>query len=109
MGNVRFTSHIKQWTDKTERQLDLAVLEIATDVHRVAKINSPKETRALTNSARIKRQGQAHYKVIFGGDQVPYARRRHFENKKTPKSLLYLERAGDAAGRNIKRYLKGII
>lgn len=105
---VRFTSRIKQWTDKTERQLDIAVLEMATDIDRAAKILAPKASRALVNSGRIERTGQAHYKVIFGGGSVPYARRRHYENRKTPGSLLYLERAGDATGRNIKRYLRGI-
>lgn len=109
MGNVRFTSHLKEWSDKTAHKIDFAVLQIATDIDRVAKMTAPKDKRALVNSGRIKREGQAHYKVIFGGGPVPYARRRHFENKKTPGSLLYLERAGDAAGRNIKRYLKGLI
>lgn len=108
MGNVRFTSRIKQWTDKTEHQLDIGMLELVTDVHRAAGVLAPKASRALVNSGRIKREGQAHYKVIFGGGSVPYARRRHFENRKTPSSIHYLERAGDAAGRNIKRYLRNI-
>lgn len=105
---VRFTSRIKQWSEKTEKKLDLAVLEIATDIDRAAAILSPKASRALMNSGRISREGVAHYKVIYGGGQVPYARRRHYENKKTPSSLRYLERAGDATSRNIKRYLKDI-
>lgn len=108
MGRVRFTSHIKQWTADTERKLDVAVLEMATDIHRVASILAPKASRALVNSGRISREGQAHYKVTFGGGAVPYARRRHYENKKTPSSLRYLENAGDATGRNIKRYLRGL-
>jgi hypothetical protein len=108
MANVRFTSYIKAWTSKTEGKLDLAVLEIATDIHRVSSILAPKASRALVNSGRIERKGPGNYSVIYGGGAVPYARRRHFENKKTPSSLKYLERAGDAAGRNIKRYLRGI-
>lgn len=108
MGRVRFTSRIKEWTSQTSSKLDLAVLEMATDIHRVSSMLAPKDKRALVNSGRIKREGQAHYKVIYGGGAVPYARLRHFENKKTPGSLKYLERAGDATSRNIKRYLKGI-
>lgn len=88
--------------------MDIAVLQAATDIHRVASVLAPKASRALVNSGRIKREGQAHYKVIFGGGSVPYARRRHFENKKTPSSLLYLERAGDSTSRNFKRYIKGL-
>lgn len=109
MGRVRFTSRIKQWTAGTERKLDFAVLQMATDIHRVASVLSPKASRALVNSGRIDRKGMAHYGIIFGGGPVPYARRRHYENLKNPQTLKYLERAGDATGRNVKRYLKGVI
>ena len=33
--------------------------------------------------------------VIFGDSRIPYARRRHFENRKNPATINYLERAGD--------------
>lgn len=33
--------------------------------------------------------------VVFGDSRIPYARRRHFENRKSPATLNYLERAGD--------------
>ena len=33
--------------------------------------------------------------VVFGDSRIPYARRRHFENRKNPATLNYLERAGD--------------
>lgn len=109
MGNVRFTSRIKQWTAATEGKLDLAVLEMATDIHRVSATLAPKDSRALVNSGRIQRKGIASYSVIYGGGAVPYARRRHFENRKTPGSLKYLERAGESTGRNVRRYLRGLI
>lgn len=105
---VRVTSRLKQWTDKTERKLDEAVLEMATDIHRVSGMLAPKDTRALVNSGRIVRNGVANYSIIYGGGPVPYARRRHYENKKTPSSLRYLERGGDSVSRNVKRYLRGI-
>jgi hypothetical protein len=105
---VTVTSHIKKWSAETERKLDLVVLDMATDILRVAGMIAPKDTHALVNSGRIERLGLAKYRVIFGGGSVPYAKRRHFENKKTPSSLLYLERAGDSAGRNFKRYSRGI-
>jgi len=92
---------------KTIAGLDAAVLELATDIHRVASVLAPKATKALVKSGKINKKGIAHYSVTFGGDQVPYARRRHYENKKTPGSLRYLERAGDAASRNVKKYLRG--
>jgi hypothetical protein len=108
MGRVRVTSRIGKWTSTTERKLDLAVLEIATDIDRVATTLAPHATGALANSGRVVRDGSAHYRVIYGGGAIPYARRRHYENKKTPSSLRYLERAGDQAARNINRYLRGI-
>lgn len=107
-GRVRFTSRISKWTDETERKLDIAVLTAATDIDRTAKMLAPHETGTLAKSGRVERIGPRHYKVIFGGGSVPYARRRHFENQKTPSSLRYLEKAGDATSRNFKRYLKGI-
>ena len=131
MGSVRFTSRIKEWTSATETKLDKAVLEMATDIHRVAGMNAPKLTRALVKSGRIKKNGQANYSVIYGGGSVPYGRIQelggiirpkkhdyltwkdasgnwHRAKSVTIKAQHYLERAGDATSRNIKRYLKGI-
>lgn len=107
-GRVRVTHRINQWREGTERKLDAAVLTMATDIQRVATTLAPVETGNLASSGRIEREGEAHYTVIFGGNRVPYARRRHYENKKNPGTLKYLERAGDSTARNIKRYLKGI-
>lgn len=33
--------------------------------------------------------------VVFGDSRIPYARRRHFENRKSPATINYLERAGN--------------
>lgn len=33
--------------------------------------------------------------VVFGDSRIPYARRRHFENRKNPSTINYLERAGN--------------
>lgn len=33
--------------------------------------------------------------VVFGDSRIPYARRRHFENRKNPATINYLERAGN--------------
>ena len=108
MGRVSFTSRVVKWTEDKAKKADVTVLELATDIHRVAGMIAPKATRALANSGRIKRNGPANYSVIFGGGAVPYARIRHYINKKTPSSLRYLERAGDTSARNVKRYLDKI-
>lgn len=108
MGRVRITSRIMPWTVEQGRKADLAVLKMAVDIDRVAKMLAPHETGALQSSGTVERIGQAHYQVRYGGGSVPYARRRHFENKRNPGTLLYLERAGDSTARNARRYMAGI-
>ena len=46
--------------------------------------------------------------VKFGDARVPYARRRHFENKKNPHTKYYLQKAGDnvVAKLGFKEFLK---
>jgi len=91
-----------------KKRMDGAVAEMATDIHRQATILAPKLTGALVNSGNIKRVQPAEYEVTFGGSRVPYAKRRHFENKKNPQTLRYLERAGDATARNAQRYMRNV-
>lgn len=98
---------LSRWLPKTEAGLDKAVLEMATDIDRLAKTLAPKQTGALKKSGRIERLGNADYAVVFGGNRVPYARRRHYENNANPQTLRYLERAGDSISRgSIKKYLR---
>lgn len=82
------------------------LLQMATDIHRRAVAFAPIETGALKNSGRVETENDG-YKVIFGSSRVPYARRRHFENKKNPQTLGYLAKAGDSVARNSKgKYFK---
>ncbi len=83
---------------------DRVVLKAATDIHRIASINAPSDTGQLIRSGRIIRNGLANYSIAFGGGPVKYAKRRHYENKKHPSTLRYLERAGDSVARNFKTY-----
>lgn len=85
------------------------LLEMATDIHRRAAALAPVDTSALVNSGRVE-PVNGGYVVKFGSTRVPYARRRHFENKKNPQTLGYLERAGDAVVRgNVGKYFRGKI
>lgn len=89
--------------------LKLGLLEMATDIQRRAKAFAPVDTAALVNSGRIEPISDG-YRVVFGSSRVPYARRRHFENKKNPQTLHYLSRAGDNVIRgNTTKYFKGKI
>lgn len=87
--------------------LDRGLAEMATDIDSRAKILAPKDTRALVNSGNIKKTGSMEYTISFGSSKVPYARRRHFENKKNPQTLGYLAKAADGVGRSDKgKYFK---
>lgn len=108
VGEVRVTSKLlSQWLPMTDRELDVSALEIATDIHSRAIVLAPKESRNLVNSGKITRLFQGKYEIKFGSSQVPYARRRHFENKKNPQTLEYLSRAGDSVKRSgVDKYLR---
>lgn len=108
MSKVLFTSILQgKWLNATDQELDRAVAEMATDIDRRAKMLAPVDSGNLVSSGRVKRNKLASYQVSFGDNQVPYARRRHFENKKNPQTLRYLEKAGDSVSRgNISKYLR---
>lgn len=108
MGRVRVSSRIIPWSAKTERNLDIGMLDLATVIHRDAGNLAPRDTGALIASGRIRKNGVGNYSIVFGGGSVPYAKRRHYENRKHPGTLNYLKRAGDANSKQIKQYLKGI-
>lgn len=99
------------WLSKTIKNADNIALQMATDVDRFAKVLAPKDKGNLVNSGRIEKLGQAAYKVAFGGSSggvsVKYAKRRHYENKKNPHTLKYLERAGKAVAKQKDKYVKG--
>lgn len=105
---VRITHRVNEWAESKARKADEALLDAATDVHRLAGMYTAKQTHALEKSGRVEKVKQGHLRVVFGGGPVKYARRRHYENKKTPGSLHYLERAGDSIARVFGRYLKGL-
>lgn len=105
---VRIRSNLStRWTARTAKELDATAIQMATDVHRFATVLAPKDKRNLVNSGKIEKEGEADYKVTFGGGTVPYAKIRHFINKLNPHTLKYLERAGKAVARNKRKYLGG--
>jgi hypothetical protein len=105
---VKFTSRINQWSKRKAQDLDAAMFELATTIHRDAGNLAPVDTAALVKSGKVKRNGEGNYSIIFGGGAVRYAKMRHYQNKKNPQTLLYLKRAGDSNSKNFKRYIKGL-
>lgn len=108
--NYKFSSTlVSKWLPKTKQGIDAGVLQMATDIHRRSAIAAPKDSRALVNSGKIERVTSGHYKVQYGGGGIRYARRRHFENKKNPQTIGYLEKAGESVTRgNVYKYFKGL-
>jgi len=109
---AKFTSRLSSsWLSKTTRNADNVALQMATDVDRFAKVLAPKDKGHLVNSGRIEKIAQAAFVVSFGGSSggvsVKYAKRRHYENKKNPHTLKYLDRAGKAVSKQKSKYVNG--
>lgn len=97
------------WEKTIEKGLKLAVLDMSNDVKTRAVVLAPIDTRALVNSGRVEPIPDG-FAIKFGSSKVPYARRRHFENRKNPQTLGYLAKAGDSVARGDKRkYFRGKI
>lgn len=60
-----------------------------------AMMLAPELTGALKSDGRVEIVSDTEVHVKFGDARVPYARRRHFENKKNPQTKNYLKNAGD--------------
>lgn len=97
---ARLASRMNQVVRTVADHADIAVLSMVTDIHAAASRIAPHKTGALVRSGRIERKAKAYYRVTFGDSRVRYARRRHFENKLHPGTLLYLQKPGDQIARN---------
>lgn len=105
---VKITT-VPNWEQDVLNKINQGLLEMTTDIHTRSTILAPKDSRALVNSGRIDRISDG-YKITYGSARVPYARRRHFENKKNPQTLRYLDRAGESVARGDKsKYFRGKI
>lgn len=104
-GTVTVTSRMSAVTREETDRMDRALAGWASDTLDVSARIAPHLTGALINSGKIKREKELEWSVSYGNRQVPYARRRHFENNKNPGTRRYLERAGDTNARNFGRYL----
>lgn len=89
-------SGIMAFTEKLERKLDRAeYLQTATALGRSIAL-APVEDGDLIATGRVEKNPDGGRSIIFGNTSVRYARKRHFENKKNPQTLLYLKRGGDS-------------
>lgn len=80
---------------KLERtRLEHAHRAMANSILNTAMLKAPKLTGALKSDGRVEVRDTA-MAVVFGDNRVPYARRRHYENRKNPQTLNYLKDSGD--------------
>ena len=56
---------------------------------------APELSGELKSDGRVEVVSDSEVHIKFGDARVPYARRRHFENKKNPHTKYYLKKAGD--------------
>lgn len=99
----------KGWSSDIERELNIGLLDMTTDIHRRSAILAPKDTRALVNSGMILPVHNG-YEIKYGSPRVPYARIRHFENRKNPQTIGYLIKAGESVVRgDVGKYFRSLI
>lgn len=97
--SVKIIDRSSAWWAIEKLNLDNAVNAMATTILSDARAKAPYDTGALRSDGRVERDGDLARSVHFGDARVPYARRRHFENKKNPQTLYYLRIAGDNVAR----------
>ena len=91
----RFTYN-PSWKSKGTQIMRKGLARMLSDIHQQAVLNAPKKTRALANSGRFKMESGLKGKVTFGGGDVPYAKRREYENRLHPSTRFYLKRAAQS-------------
>jgi hypothetical protein len=101
-----FMSNAKSWLSQESKRLDRVESIMAGVILVRAQLLAPKESGELRGNGRVERNQNGGRSIVFGDSSVPYARRRHFENKKNPQTLQYLKRAGESVAKeNIKKYV----
>lgn len=71
------------------------VLNMLAEIDAKAKNYAPVKTGALKNSGQVTANS-----VIYGNNQVPYARLRHFVNHLHPGTRYYLSRAAEEVAKS---------
>lgn len=97
---------IKAYEKVQTANLRVAHRAMADRILERAQDNAPVLTGELKSDGRVEPCGDNTLIVMFGDKRVPYARLRHFENKRNPQKLLYLKRAGDeTAKEGLEKFL----
>jgi len=88
-----------QWVKGSPSQFEhiwkVGVANMLAEIDAKAKNYAPVRTGALKNSGQITASS-----VIYGNNQVPYARLRHFVNNLHPGTRYYLSRAAEEVAKS---------
>ena len=102
---VKVIDRSSAWVALEQINLENAVRQMSNTILSDSRMLAPVLTGALKADGRVNKLGQSSYEVAFGDARVPYARIRHFENRKNPQTKYYLQRAGDnVAKQGIQRF-----
>lgn len=103
---MAFTSNSRQWLANEERVIARAERSMAQVTLNRSSMLAPVLSGDLVESGRVEKNPSGGQSTVFGGGDVPYALRRHYENKKNPQTLHYLKRAGDSVVKEgVKKYM----
>lgn len=105
---VKKLSKMAAYAKVAEQNLINAVDATGNLILQRARMFAPKISGELRDSGRVGRTSGGKVAVAFGGERVRYAKRRHFENKKNPHTLRYLERAGQSVAKEggVRKFIK---
>lgn len=102
---TKVTNNLGVWIRMTEQNLDNAAHSMADSINILASAKAPVLTGNLKRNGHIEGQ-RGKYEVVYGDGLVPYARRRHFENRRHPQTLNYLKDGGNqVTKRGIRAFL----
>lgn len=105
--SVSIDDNSKAWQQLEAIKWRNALGDMGDSILASATVRAPILTGALRRSGVVSNPSSSQVDVIFGSDRVPYARKRHYENKKHPGTRYYLKNAGDtAAKKGIARFIK---
>lgn len=95
------------WNSLLEAKMKTGLIGVALDIRTRAIALAPHQSGNLRGSGIVSNI-LGGFAIQFGSSKVPYARRRHFENKKNPQTLLYLTRATESVARgDLGKYFRG--
>lgn len=93
--SVIIVDNFDKWFESEEKSVNVRLARKAADISRLSKAYAPVLTGELRSSHRVEKTANGYDVTV----NTPYARRRHFENRKNPNTKQYLKRAGDTITR----------